>query len=117
MKVKTLEKDGLLAKAGVQVGDTLQTANGQKVEQLFEVFRLSRDAADTGVELGFDRAGQAVKTRVSLANMPAGRRGRRGGEDATAVPATTTPAKGDEKKGDEKKGDAIKEAAKPPVIR
>lgn len=122
LKVKTVEKDGLLAKAGVQVGDTLQTANGQKVEQLFEVFRLSRDAADAGVELGFDRAGQMVKTRVSLANMPAGRRGRRGGEaDAPVAPvAPAAPApekKGDEKKGDEKKSDAIKEGAKQPVIR
>ena len=113
LKIKTVEKDGVLGKAGVLVGDTLQTANGNKVERLVEVFSLAREATDNGVELGFDRAGQVVKAKVSMANLPAGRRGRRGGaEDATAPGAIDPAPKPDAKKTEEKK-----EAPKTPVIR
>jgi hypothetical protein len=113
LKVKTVEKDGLLGKAGVQPGDTLLSANDTKLERLFELFGIARQAEDKGVELGFDRAGQVVKIKVSLADLPA-RRGRRGGDGeaaasavAPAAPAATTPPAG---KPEEKKEGA-------PVIR
>src|SRR5688572_9947430 len=95
LKLKTVEPQGLLGAAAVQAGDTLKSVKGQKIEHLVDLFRIGRDAGDAGVELVFDRAGQEVKTKVSLRNLR-GRRGRRGGE---AAPAPTPPVKAEEAEG------------------
>jgi carboxypeptidase Q len=86
MKVKTVEKEGLLAKAGVVAGDVLKTANGKPVERLVDVFRIGREENAAGkIELGFDRNGTTVKADMSMENLPRGR-GRRGGEPLMTVP-------------------------------
>lgn len=104
MKVKTLEKDGVMEKASVQVGDVLKTVNGDKVESPTDVFRAARDAGfDKELELGLEREGKDVKAKIKL-EMTRGRGRRRGGEESAPAAPVTTPS-------------GIEEVKKEPVIR
>ncbi len=82
LKVKTMEKEGLMAKSGIEAGDVLKAVNGKPIATLIDIFRIGReDGLDKGVELTVDRAGKEVKVKMAVDNPPAGRRGRRrGGE-------------------------------------
>jgi hypothetical protein len=98
MKVKTLEKDGVMEKASVQVGDVLQTVNGDKVANPTDVFRAARDAGfDTELGLGLDRGGETVKAKIKLEMENRGRR-RRGGEEAAPASVPTPEVKPEVKK-------------------
>jgi membrane-associated protease RseP (regulator of RpoE activity) len=81
MKIKSLEKEGLMAKAGIEAGDVIKGVNGKPVTALIDILRIGRDdGLDKGIELTVDRGGKEVKVKMSIENAP-GRRGRRrGGE-------------------------------------
>lgn len=82
LKVKTLEKEGLMAKSGIEAGDVLKAVNGKPVTALVDIFRIGReDGLDKGVELTMDRGGKELKVKMSMENAPTGRRGRRRGGD------------------------------------
>ncbi|HLU40207.1 MAG TPA: M20/M25/M40 family metallo-hydrolase, partial [Planctomycetota bacterium] len=105
VKVTSVQTDGQLGRAGVQVGDVLKSASGTEVTSLVDLFRASREADEGAtLELVFDRNGKEVKVQTT---RMAGRRGRRGRGDAEP-PAQRTPPPAQERRGAETGGREIR---------
>ena len=78
LKITSVEQDGVAAKAGIQQGDVIEQANGQKIKGIGDIFTMLRDAGSFSepIQLTLRRGDATVKAKVSLMNQRRGRRRR-----------------------------------------
>ena len=80
-KFTALKAEGRGAKMGIQVGDVLQKANGQKIEAMHEVFSAMRELGEDvkTMELELLRGTTTVKVQMDITELRNRRRGSGGG--------------------------------------
>jgi hypothetical protein len=94
-KFTKITADGRGAKMGLQVGDVLTKANGQKLEAMHEVFSAARELGDEAktMELEVQRGDTMVKLLLDLEAMRE-RRARRDASGGAGGAAPSKPASG-----------------------
>ncbi len=80
-KFTALKADGRGAKMGIQVGDVLQKAAGQKIEAMHEVFSAMRELGEDvkSMEIELLRGTTTVKVQMDIVELRNRRRGAGGG--------------------------------------